>query len=201
MVISIDINGVVRDTIGKLSQVYEKYMMSEMEISDDEVASDQFKYEINLPVNTTELINHFKFRDREEMFSFMYEEFPMEIFGHAGSVEYLTMDYLNSFYINNRDKHVIYLVSDEIKKSKPATLFFLSKFGCLIENITFYNHKTIDSMIENTDILLTANPKLFSYDDKVDIVKFNTEYNRDIQSKYEISSLKEFENLIINKFK
>jgi hypothetical protein len=36
-----------------------------------------------------------------------------------------------------RDNHDILIVSDEIGKSKPASLFFISKFGCLVESVNF----------------------------------------------------------------
>ena len=39
-------------------------------------------------------------------------------------------------------------------------LFFLSKFGCLIEKIKFYSNSTINSMWDEIDVLLTANPDL-----------------------------------------
>jgi len=65
----------------------------------------------------------------------MYEEHPMEIFGHSPSVEMSTMNDLNEFYYEMRDNHDILIVSDEIGKSKPASLFFLSKFGCLVEKV------------------------------------------------------------------
>ena len=53
----------------------------------------------------------------------------MEIFGHAGSVETSSMMDFNDFYLNMRDEHDILVVSDEMGKSKPASLFFISKFG------------------------------------------------------------------------
>ena len=91
--------------------------------------------------------------------NFLYTEHCMEIFGHAPSTEMSTFKDLFDFYLENRDKHEILIVSDEIGKSKPATLFFLSKFGCQIEKVKFYSGgpsslKTSPiSAITNKDIL------------------------------------------------
>ena len=105
----------------------------------------------------------------------------MEIFGHAGSVEPSGLLDLNDFYLDNRDEHDILIVSDEIGKSKPASLFFLSKFGCLFEKVKFYSNSTINSLWKEIDVLLTANPDLLlSHPEDKLLIKFETEYNKKI---------------------
>jgi hypothetical protein len=80
MRIAIEINGVLRNTIGKIEQTYQKFYIDKTEgIEDDE----SFKYEMNLPVTSLELKNHFEFPSNDDLYSFLYEEFPMEIFGHV----------------------------------------------------------------------------------------------------------------------
>jgi hypothetical protein len=93
------------------------------------------------------------------------------------------------------------IVSNEIGKSKPSTLFFLSKFGCLLEKIVFFSEVTKDDMWKQVDILLTANPSLLleKHDDKI-VIKFETTYNKHIDSEYTILSLSELSQ-IINKIK
>jgi hypothetical protein len=137
-------------------------------------------------------MNHFTFPSKDDFYSFMYEEHPMEIFGHSPSVELSTMHDLNEFYYEMRDNHEIMIVSDEIGKSKPASLFFLSKFGCLIEKIKFYSEITLNSMWDELDILLTANPDLLlkKPDNKI-IIKFETSYNKNIDCEHTIKNLKE----------
>ena len=143
MKIGIEVNGVLRNTLGKIEQTYQKFMIDKTEGIEYE---DDFKYEITYPIEDLEIKKHFSFRDDDEMYSFLYEEFPMEIFGHSQSSEYTTFNDLNEIYINLRDNHEVVIVSDEISKSKPSTLFFLSKFGCLVEKIKFYSNITINSM-------------------------------------------------------
>jgi hypothetical protein len=194
MRIGIEINGVLRDTIGKLEQVYQKYFIDKWEGFEEQ----EFKYEMTLPVTSLNLKEHFKFKDDEEFFSFLYEENAMEIFGHAGSTETFTFNDFNNIYLDLRNEHDIIVVSDEIGKSKPATLFFLSKFGCLTEEIKFYSNSTINSMWNQIDVLLTANPDLLlNHPENVRVIKFNTEYNKNIEYSDSIDTLKEFLDKLI----
>ena len=212
MRIGIELNGVLRDTISKITQVYEKHMVEEMaeeiiktyettvdsedfiEMTFDEV---DFTYEIKSPVTSLNLMDHFSFKDKDELYNFMYEEFPMQIFGHAPSTELTSFNDLNDIYYRLRDDHDLMIVSDEIGRSKPASLFFLSKFGCLIEKVKFYSNSTINSMWDEIDILLTSNPDLLlSYPDNKIIIKYETEYNKQINSEYSITKIKELEDIL-----
>jgi len=195
MRIGIEVNGVLRNTIDKIEKTYQKFLIDKTEGIEDE---NQFKFEMNLPVTSLDLEQHFKFESKEDLYSFLFEEFPMEIFGHAQSTEYQTFNYLNDIYLKLRDNHDIVIVSDEIGKSKPATLFFLSKFGCQLEKVKFYSNVTINSMWDEIDVLLTANPDLLLNHpkDKI-IIKFETDYNKSINKYNFINSLKDLE-LVLN---
>lgn len=208
MRIGIEINGVLRDTIGKITQVYQKNLIDtideerfektyELDVSGNTEEISEvvpFEYKINLPVDSLEISNHFIFQNKEEEYSFLFEDYVMEIFGHAPSSEYTTFNDLNDVYVNLRDKHDFIIISDEIGKSKPASLFFLSKFGCQLEKVKFYSNYTINSMWDEIDILLTSNPSLLLEhpSDKL-VIKFETEYNKKIDSIHTITSMKEFE--------
>ena len=101
---------------------------------------------------------------------------------------------LNDLYFEFRDSNELIIVSSEIGRSKPSSLFFLSKFGCLVEKVFFYSEITKNNMLDEVDILLTANPDLLlnKPDNKI-IIKFITDYNKNIKSEYEISSLSDLE--------
>jgi hypothetical protein len=192
--IGIEINGVLRNTIGKIEQTYQKFLIDKTEGIELE---DNFSYEMTLPVESLNLKDHFKFQNDEEMFSFLYEEFPMEIFGHSQSTEYSTFNDLNDVYMDLRDNHELVIVSDEIGKSKPASLFFLSKFGCQLEKVKFYSNITINSMWDEIDILLTANPALLlDYPSNVLVIKYETEYNKNINATHTIKSIKELGEIL-----
>lgn len=215
--IGIEINGVLRDTIGKFKQLYEKNLLDlnefvstdktyELTFSGDTedfidinetVIKDNFNYEIINDVTSLDLLKHFSFPSKEDLYSFMYEEYTMELFGHAPSTEMSTFNILNDLYYELRDEYDLLIVSDEIGKSKPSSLFFLSKFGCLIEKVLFYSEITKNNMWNDVDVLLTANPTLLleKPKDKI-VVKFTTNYNKHIESEYEVSSLSEFKKTL-----
>ena len=210
--IGIEVNGVLRDTIEKFKQVYEKQLIDnnqseialqtyELDMSgntEELVSPKPFDYGIiNNEVTSLSLLEHFKFQNKEELYSFMYEEYTMELFGHAPSTEMTTFNMLNDLYYELREEYDLSIFSDEIGRSKPATLFFLSKFGCLLEKVFFYSETTKNDMWNSVDILLTSNPSLLleKPKDKI-VVKFNTTYNKQIKSDYEISSLSEFKNTL-----
>ena len=193
MRISIDVNGVLRDTLGKIEQIYQKFFIEDYVKEENE---EEFEYSMDLPVTSIDLINHFKFKNKEDLFSFLYVDFPMNIFGHAGSSENSTFHVLNEIYLDLRDSHDLNIISDEIGKSKPATLFFLSKYGCQLETVKFYSTITEDWVWNNSDIIVTSNPKLL--EKKVDgkiLVKYETSYNTESYSDYSIKSLEEFKEL------
>lgn len=208
MKIAIEINDIIRNVFLKASQVYEKFYL---ESKDEEITSEydenneewvvkdseNFEFGLNLPVDSLDLIKHFKFKNNEDLYDFLYVDFPMQIFGHAPSVSANTFNIINDLYINLRDTNEITLISDEMGKSKPATLFFLSKYGSLIENIKFYSNITIDNIINEFDLIITSNPNIIQNKNKRPIiVKYNTLYNVDFISEYEINSVIEIEPII-----
>jgi len=212
MRIGIDVNGVLRDTIGKFDQLYEKNLIDkdledsigqtfELDMSGNTTLINEdlvnFEYKKLSEVTSLNLQEHYSFKNGEELFSFLYEEYAMEVFGHAPSTEMTSFNILNDLYYELRDSHELLIVSNEIGKSKPSTLFFLSKFGCLLEKVVFFSELTKNNMLDQVDILLTANPDLLleKHVGKI-LVKFNTDYNKQINSEYEISSLSEFVNIV-----
>lgn len=188
MRIGIELNGVLRDTLKKIQQEYEKWYI-ENPFREPE---DEFEYQVMSDIDTLNIMDHLKFKNEDELYNFLYKEHTMEIFGHAGSVEVSSMMDFNEFYFDIRDKHDVLIVSDEMGKSKPASLFFISKFGCLVETVKFYSETTINSMWESIDVLLTANPKLLlEYPEGKTVIKYNTKYNSGINIEHSISSIKE----------
>lgn len=216
--IGIEINGVLRDTIGKFKTIYEKYLIDSPQFTDktydidlisgetesiveiqNENNPSEFKYEILSDVTSLDLDKHFKFKDKDELYSFMFEEYTMELFGHSPSTEMNTFNVLNEFYYDKRETNDILIVSDEIGKSKPASLFFLSKFGCLVEEVLFYSEITKSKMWDRVDILVTANPNLIlNKPSNKTVIKFITDYNKHINCEYEIKSLTQLDETLKN---
>jgi hypothetical protein len=206
--IGIEVNGVLRNTLGKIQQTYEKfliennptektYILDESGNTESIIQEEEFEYEVLGNIDSLNLLNHFKFKSDDELYEFLYQEFAMQIFGHAESSEMHTFHTLNDIYLKYRNTNDIVIVSDEIGKSKPATLFFLSKFGCQIEKIKFYSDTTKNSIWDEVDVLVSANPSLIEDrpENKV-VIKFNTQYNKTNKSEHEISSLKELDECL-----
>ena len=193
MKIGIDVNGVLRDTIGKFKTTYEKFLIdNNLENLESE---DSFEYKVTEPIDSLDLMNHFSFPSKEEMFSFMFEDCPMEIFGHSPSSEMTTFSDLNEIYIKHRNEIEFTIISDEISKSKPATLFFLSKFSCQFERIIFYNEITKNQILNDFDLIVTSNPDIIiNYNNKV--IKYKTLYNEKINSSKTIEKIKELDEII-----
>jgi hypothetical protein len=211
MKIAFDLNGVVRDIFLKTEQIYTKFYLedveseisSEYDESKDEWVekndSSSFEYGMSLPVKSMNLIDHFKFESQDELYNFFYVDFPMQIFGHSPSISANTFNILNDLYIKLRDDNEVYIISDEMGKSKPATLFFLSKYGSLIENIKFYSSTTLLNTFNEFDIIITSNPDLLSLSNSnKKIIKVKTTYNEDLKSDYIIDDLSELESVLVN---
>jgi hypothetical protein len=177
--IGITLDEVLRDFIYQFAYTYEKYI-------------DKIDIKKN-PVDTFDLINHFKFNSIDELNKFLYIEASLEIFGHADQLHDNIMKDFNQFLgdIKDEEEHEVEIVSREVKKSIPATLFFLSKLACEADKIRFVkNH--IDKW-DNVDVLITANPKALENKPKDKIsVKIKSSYNKDVKADYELDSIVEF---------
>lgn len=188
MRVAIDVDGVLRDTFSKVEQIYQKFFIDELELVDED-----FKFEITKPFDTLNIQNHFNFKNDEEYYSFMYEEFAMQIFGHAPSTELSTFHDLNTIYRNYKDSVDFVLISNQIGKTKPATLFFISKFGCEIDRVIFFNKLNQNKIWDEFDVLITADPELLEQNNNKTLIKYETSYNSNSNCENTITSIKELE--------
>jgi hypothetical protein len=189
--VAIEIDGVLRDTFAKLEQIYQKFLIDELELVDED-----FKFEIKKPFDTKDFTNHFVFKNEEEFVTFVYEEFAMEIFGHSPSSELTTFIDLKDLQIGLQNEVEWVLISEQIGKTKPATLFFISKFGCDVDKVVFFNKKTIDKIWNEFDILVASSPNLLSNTDTKPTIKYERTYNSNIDVQYTITNLKELESTL-----
>jgi predicted Zn-dependent protease with MMP-like domain len=192
MRIGIEINGVLRDIVAKMEQVYQKYLIDEMDENSD------FVYEMDLPVTSFEFGKHFKFKDDDEFYSFLYEEFVMQLFGHAPSTESSTFYDYDELYQKYKQEHRFILFSDDIGKAKPATLFFMSKFACQCDKIIFINKFNENEFLSDVDMIVTTNPNLLSSDTGKIMVKYEMTYNKDVETELTISNFKELGIILEN---
>jgi len=209
MKIAFDINDVLRNTYVKASEIYQKFYVDEFQeektsVFDEEKEEfieieleDEFKYELNMPIeDKSKLIENFKFKSEEDLSNFFYVDFPMQIFGHAPSIDNKTFQSLNEIYEDLRDDHNLSIISYEVLKSKPASLFFLSKYGCLIETIKFYSSTTFDNIWKDHEIIVTADPEIIKSKPKnKTVIKLGTTYNKEFNADYEISEINDLKDL------
>ena len=181
MKIGISLDGVVRDFITKFELVYDKYFP----VNEDESLPER-------NITTLNLLDHFEFSgSTTKLNKFMYVDAALEIFGHAGEVKLNCMEHLNQLHNLIEDMgHTPIIMSKELNNSKPATLFFLSKFSSKINNIIFVRDY-IDKW-EHVDILITANPYILDIKPKGKIsIKVINGYNKDNFADFTIVDLKE----------
>jgi hypothetical protein len=187
MEIFVSIDGVLRNTIQKFDYHYrDAYLDSETE--------DTFEYGITEPIQNNNILNSYKFQSQEEYEFFTFIEYPIEIFGHAGLSYSTTFSDLNKI-IHNNPEHTFTLVGiDELGKSKPATLFFLSKNGFMGNDIKFAKSREIENLWSKCDVWITDSENILQKcpENKIGY-KFNTTYNQYFTYKKEITKLTEIE--------
>jgi len=190
MKIGITIDGVIRDFITKFEQVYDKYYP----VIDEETGENMV---IERDIKDLDLLKYFKFsgdsvnEETVEINKFLYVDASLEIFGHAGEVKLNSIEHLNQLHNIIEDMgHTPIIISKELNNSKPATLFFLSKFSTKVNNIIFV--RDYEEKWEHVDILITASPQTLETkpNGKVSIKVINT-YNKHNDSDYTIVDLKE----------
>ena len=187
MEIFVSIDGVLRNTIQKFDYHYrDAYLDSETE--------DTFEYGITEPIQNNNILNSYKFQSQEEYEFFTFIEYPIEIFGHAGLSYSTTFSDLNKI-IHNNPEHTFTLVGiDELGKSKPATLFFLSKNGFMGNEIKFAKSRDIEDLWSKCDVWISDSENILQKcpENKVGY-KFNTTYNQYFTYKKEITKFTEIE--------
>ena len=191
MKFAFDTDEVIRDTIGKVKAVYEKFFIEDYVYEEGE---DEFEYKIIEPITSNKLDEHFLFPDENQFINFMYFDFPMNICGHAPSVSANTFNVLSDIQKNGiKKKDKISVICSAVAKQRPASLFFFSKYGLDVNEIIFYNKKTLKNMWTRYDVIVTANPELLSLKPKnKKSIKINTTYNTHSPSDYSIDSIEGF---------
>jgi len=193
MEIYISIDGVIRNTIQKFDYHYNDAFLAD-DIQFEE--GNSFEYGITEPIQNNNLLDSYNFQSKEEFENFLFIEYPIEIFGHAGLSYSTTFTDLHKIIFDNPDHNFTLIGLDELGKSRPATLFFLSKNGFLGNNIKFIKSDDINEMWSKCDIWITDNKNIVdSCPENKIVYKFNTTYNQYFTNKKEISKLTEIQEL------
>ena len=218
MRIGVSVNGVLRDFFGRIEKIHTKYFNpedgQEVQVLDyelekwlwfpqEEVVRDEIEFnpsfnekEFLISEVTTQELQKVK-DDEITVEDFIYEKCCLEIFGYAdetidGAVQSINDLDLHLKMINK--EHEIIITSREAGRSVPSTLFFLSKTGCMIQDIKF-TMGTIDCW-EHVDVMITDHPEILkSKPENKKVIKIEKPFNKEIPSDYTIRSVKELVGL------
>jgi hypothetical protein len=187
MEIYISIDGVIRNIIQKFDYHYkDAYLDSELE------EGNNFEYNIIGDIQNDNLLNYYKFQSQEEFEYFLYIEYPIEIFGHAGLSYSTTFTDLHKLIFSNPEHNFTLIGIDELGKAKPATLFFLSKNGFLGSNVKFDIHDNIEKIWDKCDLWITDSKLILDKKPENKIgYKFETTYNQYFTYNKQITKLTE----------
>jgi hypothetical protein len=192
MKINISIDGVLRNTIQKLEYIYSNELVDSETIPQQIIEIDEYdnekiietevnniEYQISKPIFNDNILNSFVFNSKEEYENFVYLEYPLEIFGHANISYQNAFNDLNSFILNHKEDEITLIGLDELGKAKPATLFFLAKNGCLVNNIKFIKSTDIEKEWRKCDMWITDNFSIIESktNKRKKAILFSTEYN------------------------
>ena len=188
MEIYISIDGVIRNTIQKFDYHYnEAYLADDVIFEEDAVP---FEYGVTEPIQNDNLLNSYKFQSKEEFENFLFIEYPIEIFGHAGLSYSTTFTDLHKLIYDNPEHNFTLIGLDELGKARPSTLFFLSKNGFLGNNIKFSRSSYMNELWNKCDMWITDNKSVLdSCPENKTAIKFKTTYNQFFTYNKEITKL------------
>lgn len=195
MEIYISIDGVLRNIIQKFDyHYYEAFFNSDVVLNEEE--KTDFEYAVIEPIQNDNLLNSYKFQSKEEFENFLFIEYPIEIFGHAGLSYSTTFTDLHKILFDNPNHNFTLIGLDELGKAKPASLFFLSKNGFLGNNIKFIKSDDIKDQWNNCDMWITDSKNILDMcpENKI-AIKFNTTYNQYFTYNKEITKLNEIQEI------
>ena len=185
--IGITIDHTFRNIYGKMIDLYQKFYIDEPSDEAIDNGTEFIKPIINRQIDTNNIMNHIPFKDNEEMEDFIFSEFPLEIFGYSKESETGSIPMFNS-WINNLPSNIeVVLISNEVSRTKPATLFFLSKTGFEGNNIKFIDD-TID-IWNLCDILITCGETKTIKPRNKRLIIIEKDYNKDITADIKFKSI------------
>jgi hypothetical protein len=162
MIISVSINGVLRNILSRFEEVYNKY-------HEEGVTSE---------VVTPDLLDYTHFKSHEELYKFVYDESPMEIFGQSKEMEQHIITHLTSLYKSMPKDYKLRIIGDDLGRAKSSTLWFLAKYGTSCDEISFYNSTTVNEIWDKTDIFITSDVDIIeSKPDNKELIIVNRLYN------------------------
>jgi hypothetical protein len=215
--IGVSVNGVLRDYFGKIEKTHTKYFNPEdgqeikikdydlekwIKFPEEEIVRQEIEF--NPDFNLKDFVqtdSSFKIEEVKDdpitVDDFIYDKCCLEIFGYAEEEMDGIVQALNDFDLHlkmlKKDYEVV-ITSREAGRSVPATLFFLSKTGCMIQNVKFTMGTT--DCWKDVDVMITDHPEILSTKPENKItIKVEKPFNSHIDSDYTVRSIKELTGL------
>jgi hypothetical protein len=219
--IAITINDVIRRYYDTFKEVYNVYLEEEEHFNEEKIdRGDDFEFGelddegdiqqitenkienkiLNLEgkVDPMYITSKIELQSKEFFLRFLYEQMSFEI-GAKTNVTY--KDVINDFhelqnYFNSKGIEVD-LVSMEIGNSKPATLFFLSREKCKLNNLRFVS--SYEDIWDDYKMIITADNYIIENKPKNrKLFKIETENNKHLKQGKKIKNLKALLNIFKN---
>ena len=127
--IGIELDNVIRDRNRQIAKYYQKDY-------DESIDLEELDYKDDI-LNTL-----CEFKTNEEKLRFVYENYPLEIYGHAQQCERMLMRDINTWILKlfNREDYeyeVFFYSESEYDLTIQSTYFFLSKCGARVREMRF----------------------------------------------------------------
>ena len=146
--IGIDLDHVIRDINKQIVKYYQKEFDEVFDLDDIDYSEDV--------MNTV-----CRFKNNKEKCIFLYEEYPLEIFGHAGQIERTLSRDLNAWIekLGNQEEYdvdIFFYSMKEYNITIQSSYFFISKIGSRVRCTVF--PKNFDELSRFGDVFITSYP-------------------------------------------
>ena len=220
MKIGVSVNGVLRDFFGRIETIHTKYFNpedgQEVQVKDydlekwlwfpkEKIVRKEMEFNPNFDVkefladenSDSQLVEVMD--DEITVEDFVYDKCCLEIFGYANEMIDGAVQSINELELHLKmlgKESDIVITSREAGRSVPATLFFLSKTGCMVQDIKFTMGTT--DCWQFVDVMITDHPEILnSKPEGKKVIKIEKPFNQDIPADYTIRSVKELVGLEI----
>lgn len=151
--VGIELNHVIRDINKQIAKYYQQEY-------DESIDLDEIDYKEDV---LNKICN---FQSEKDRIDFMYENYPLEIFGHANQVTRTLSRDLNSWIIDltNQEEYEVEIFFYSLKEmgiSIQSSYFFLSKIGSRVRTVVFPTN--IEKLASLGDVFITANQEVVEY--------------------------------------
>lgn len=175
LTIGVELNHVVRNINKQILKYYQRDIDPSLDIDEIDDKEDV-------------LDKYAKFKSKYDKNSFLYIDYPYEIFGCANTSEKKLAVKITNWLsditnIEEEDIRIIFFSLNEEAITIQSTFFFLSKIGARVRKVIF--PKTISEVWDECDAVITTKNEFFENEIPTDkkIILINREFNIDCKDK------------------